>query len=46
MRVVASQTMRAYFSEIERKVEEAYEIARRARSLGRDPELEPEIPIA
>ena len=40
-----SPSMEAYFNEIERKVEEAYEIARRARSLGRDPELEPEIPL-
>ncbi|MEM2978766.1 MAG: hypothetical protein QXM46_05740, partial [Candidatus Hadarchaeales archaeon] len=44
MRVEMSQSVEAYFSEIERKVEEAYEIARRARLLGRDPELEPEIP--
>jgi DNA polymerase II large subunit len=46
MREVVSQTMRTYFSEIEQRVEEAYEIARRARCLGRDPELEPEIPPA
>lgn len=44
MRVEMSQSMEAYFSEIERKVEEAYEIARKARSLGKDPEFEPEIP--
>lgn len=46
MKVEMSQSVEAYFSEIERRVEEAYEIARRARLQGKDPELEPEIPQA
>ena len=43
---VASQEMDSYFSELERKIDEIYEIAKKARSLGYDPELEPEIPRA
>ncbi|MDI6883926.1 MAG: DNA polymerase II large subunit [Hadesarchaea archaeon] len=38
--------MEAYFSEQDRKIDEIYEIAKKARSLGIDPELEPEIPRA
>ncbi|MFH1821873.1 MAG: DNA polymerase II large subunit [Methanobacteriota archaeon] len=40
------QSMAKYFGELERKTEEIYKIARDARSLGKDPELEPEIPQA
>ena len=42
----AGQTMEKYFEELERKTEELYKIAKDARSLGKDPELEPEIPRA
>ena len=38
--------MESYFEELERKIGEAYELARKARALGFDPELEPEIPRA
>jgi DNA polymerase II large subunit len=38
--------MDEYFDGLEKKLGEAYEIAKRARSLGLDPELEPEIPRA
>jgi DNA polymerase II large subunit len=41
-----SPSMAAYFGTLERKINEIYEIARKARSLGFDPELEPEIPQA
>jgi DNA polymerase II large subunit len=41
-----SQEIEAYFNELDRKIDEIYEIARKARSLGYDPELEPEIPRA
>lgn len=44
--IVASPNMDAYFRSLEGKIDEAYEIARKARSLGLDPELEPEIPRA
>ncbi len=43
---VASKEMDAYFSELDRKIDEMYEIAKKARSLGLDPELELEIPRA
>lgn len=43
---VASKEMKSYFNGLEKKGDEAYEIAKRARSLGHDPELEPEIPRA
>lgn len=36
----------AYAEQIKRKVEEAYEIAKKARAMGYDPELFPEIPPA
>ncbi len=39
-------SMEKYFEEIERKTDEIYEIAKRARSQTKDPELEPEIPRA
>ncbi len=38
--------MENYFGSIEGKLNEVYEIAKKARSLGLDPELEPEIPRA
>lgn len=38
--------MEEYTKELMRKIDEIYEIARKARSLGYDPELEPEIPRA
>jgi len=40
------QSMEEYFKAIESVVEEAYAIAKKARSLGFDPELIPEIPRA
>lgn len=44
--IVANQEMKAYFKELERQISEIYEIAKKARSLGHDPELELEIPQA
>jgi DNA polymerase II large subunit len=44
--VEASEAMRKYFEDIQRNVDEQYELARKARSLGFDPALEPEIPQA
>ncbi|MEA1904913.1 MAG: DNA polymerase II large subunit, partial [Candidatus Hadarchaeota archaeon] len=38
--------MENYFGSIDGKLNEVYEIAKKARSLGLDPELEPEIPRA
>ena len=38
--------MEAYFQQLEAKIKECYEIAKKARSLGFDPELELEIPQA
>jgi DNA polymerase II large subunit len=38
--------MEGYFRELEQKIDEIYEIAKKARSLGHEPELEPEIPRA
>lgn len=38
--------MTIYFKELEQKTEEIYKIAKEARSLGKDPELQPEIPQA
>lgn len=35
-----------YFEELEEKLDQAYEVAREARSKGKDPSLEPEIPVA
>jgi DNA polymerase II large subunit len=43
---VAGQEMKSYFMELERQIGEIYEIAKKARSLGYDPELELEIPRA
>jgi len=44
--VATSPNMKAYFKGLEEKIDETYEIAKKARSLGFDPELEPEIPQA
>ena len=44
--IVASQEMKDYFKELERQISGIYDIAKKARSLGHDPELEPEIPQA
>ena len=44
--VAASWEMEAYFEGLKREVDRIYEIADKARSLGLDPELEPEIPCA
>jgi DNA polymerase II large subunit len=41
--IIASPEMAAYFKEIEQKIDEGYKIAIKARSLGLDPEFEPEI---
>ncbi|HDI12648.1 MAG TPA: hypothetical protein ENF64_00865, partial [Hadesarchaea archaeon] len=41
-----SPEMETYFREMEQKINEIYEIAKKARSLGRDPELDLEIPRA
>jgi len=38
--------MAAYFEELDKKTEEIYKVAREARSQGKDPEIEPEIPRA
>lgn len=43
---VASQEIRAYFNELDQQIDEIYEIAKKARALGHDPELELEIPQA
>ena len=42
----ASPAMMAYFQQLDARAKEAYEIAKKARSLGFDPEFEPEIPQA
>ncbi len=42
----ATQEMKAYFKELERQIDEIYEIAKKSRALGYDPELELEIPRA
>ena len=46
MVVVASPTMAEYFKNLEVMTDEIYEIAKKARSLGLDPELVTEIPRA
>ncbi|PIU13635.1 MAG: DNA polymerase II large subunit [Hadesarchaea archaeon CG08_land_8_20_14_0_20_51_8] len=38
--------MQAYFQQLDAKIKECYDIAKKARSLGLDPEFEPEIPQA
>ncbi len=44
--VVCSESMQDYFSLLQREVDVCYELARRARMLGMDPELEVEVPQA
>ena len=44
--VVCSESMEDYFSTLQRQVDQAYEVARRARKKGLDPELDVEIPQA
>ncbi len=41
-----SPEMRAYFESLQREIDRAYEIARRARAQGKDPSLEVEVPQA
>ena len=41
-----SPEMKAYFESLQREIDRAYEIARRARGQGRDPSLEVEVPQA
>ena len=44
--VVCSESMETYFSTLQREVDHCYEMARRARMKGHDPELDVEIPQA
>ena len=44
--VVAGESMEGYFSSLQLEVDECYEVARRARSKGMDPETDVEIPQA
>ncbi len=44
--VVCSESMEEYFSQLQRQVDACYEVARRARMRGMDPELDVEIPQA
>jgi len=44
--VVCSESMEEYFSALQHEVDLCYEVARKARSRGIDPELEVEIPQA
>ena len=44
--VVCSESMEEYFSSLQREVDVCYEVARRARMKGLDPELEVEVPQA
>jgi len=44
--VVCSESMEEYFSDLQRKVDACYDVARRARKKGLDPELDVEIPQA
>ena len=44
--VVCSESMEEYFSSLQREVDRAYDVARRARKKGFDPELDVEIPQA
>jgi len=41
-----SPEMKAYFESLQREIDRAYEIARKARAQGRDPSLEVEVPQA
>ena len=44
--VVCSESMEDYFSRLQREVDNCYEVAKRARMRGFDPELDVEIPQA
>ncbi|MHA1124957.1 MAG: DNA-directed DNA polymerase II large subunit [Candidatus Heimdallarchaeota archaeon] len=46
MEIIASIEMKAYFQALEEEVYRLYEVAKEARQLGLDPELEPEIHLA
>lgn len=41
-----SDEMKAYFESLQREIDRAYEIARKARAQGKDPSLEVEVPQA
>ncbi len=43
---IYSPEMRAYFESLQREIDRAYELARKARSQGKDPSLEIEVPQA
>ncbi len=45
-RVALSDSMREYFEELDRKDNECYELAERARQIGKDPETYVEVPRA
>ncbi len=44
--VVCSESMEDYFSKLQREVDSCYSVARRARKVGLDPEMDVEIPQA
>ena len=44
--VVCSESMQDYFSSLQREVDACYEVAKRARMRGSDPELDVEVPQA
>jgi len=46
LEIIASDEMKAYFQALEDEVNNLYEVAKKARQLGLDPELEPEIHLA
>jgi len=46
MEIIASKEMKKYFQEIDKNVNLSYDIAKKARSKGFDPEEEPPMPLA
>jgi len=44
--VVCSESMEEYFSDLQREVDACYDVAKRARLVGYDPEIDVEIPQA
>ncbi len=46
MHELYSPEMKAYFESLQREIDRAYEVARKARSEGKDPSLEVEVPQA
>jgi len=46
MSEIYSPEMKAYFESLQREIDRAYEIARKARSQGKDPSLDVEVPQA